>query len=173
GIGDIYSPLMFVGEAPGNDEDRAGEPFVGRAGTLLTKIIETMGLSRDKVFIGNILKCRPDTPGVEFGNRKPTADEMKQCLPFLLRQIEIIKPRVIVTLGATAMEGLFQRKVAITKERGHFLEFNGTPVMPTFHPAYVLRNNSIQTKRMVWEDMLMVMERLKLPISQKQRSFFT
>jgi len=109
GVGDIHSPLMFVGEAPGADEDQQGEPFVGRAGQLLTRIIETMGLGRDRVYIGNILKCRPDTPGQRSGNRKPTAAEMQTCLPFLLEQIDIIQPRVLVALGATAVEGLFGR----------------------------------------------------------------
>jgi DNA polymerase len=163
---------MFVGEAPGADEDVQGEPFVGRAGQLLTRIIEAMGLGRDKVYIGNVLKCRPDTPGQSSGNRKPTSEEMKTCLPYLLEQIEIIQPRVIVALGATAIEGLFGRPMAITRVRGTWLEFRGVPVMPTYHPAYLLRNQTMSEKRKVWEDMLQVMERLEMPISDKQRNFF-
>jgi DNA polymerase len=163
---------MFVGEAPGADEDRQGEPFVGRAGQLLTKIIETMGLSRDRVYIGNVLKCRPDTPGQRSGNRKPTADEMKTCLPYLLEQIDIIRPKVLVALGATAVEGLFGRAMPITRIRGRWHEFHGIPVMPSYHPAYLLRNQSLTEKRKVWEDMLQVMERLDMPISPKQRNYF-
>jgi DNA polymerase len=173
GVGDIHSPLMFVGEAPGMDEDAQGEPFVGKAGQLLTRIIQTMGLSRERVYIANILKCRPDTPGQSSGNRKPTATEMATCLPYLLEQIEIIQPRVIVALGATAVEGLFGKASAgITRARGKWLTFQDIPVMPTYHPAYLLRNQALTEKRKVWEDMLAVMERLGLPISEKQRGYF-
>jgi len=172
GVGDIHSPLMFVGEAPGADEDEQGEPFVGKAGQLLTRIIQTMGLSRETVYIANILKCRPDTPGQSAGNRKPTPAEMQTCSPYLLAQIDLIRPRVIVALGATAVEGLLADKTGIMKLRGHWREFRGVPVMPTFHPAYLLRNQSLAEKRKVWEDMLAVMERLALPISAKQRGYF-
>ncbi len=172
GVGDIHSPLMFVGEAPGADEDTQGEPFVGRAGQLLTRIIQTMGFSRDTVFIANILKCRPDTPGQTAGNRKPTGEEMKTCLPYLLAQIEIIQPRVIVALGATAVEGLMGRVQGITRLRGQWLTFQDIPLMPTYHPAYLLRNQSLAAKREVWEDMLRVLERLDRPISEKQRNYF-
>jgi uracil-DNA glycosylase family 4 len=172
GVGDIHASLMFVGEAPGADEDLQGEPFVGKAGQLLTKIIETMGFTRSTVYIANILKCRPDTPGQSAGNRKPTLEEMRTCLPYLLAQIEWIKPKVIVALGATAVEGLLGKTVGITKLRGHFQQFHGVPVMPTYHPAYLLRNQSLAVKREVWEDMLAVMESLGCPISEKQRGFF-
>lgn len=173
GVGDIHSPLMFVGEAPGADEDAQGEPFVGKAGQLLTRIIQTMGLRRDQVYIANILKCRPDTPGQASGNRKPTATEMATCLPWLLEQIQIIRPRVIVALGATAVEGLFGKATAaITRTRGTWLTFQDIPVMPTYHPAYLLRNQALSEKRKVWEDLLAVMEKLGLPISEKQRGYF-
>ena len=172
GVGDPHAPLMFVGEAPGADEDAQGEPFVGKAGQLLTKIIQAMGLSRDTVYIANILKCRPDTPGQTAGNRKPTPDEMKTCLPHLLAQIDIIHPRVMVALGATAVNGLLGLTTGITKLRGHFQTFRGIPVMPTYHPAYLLRNQALAVKREVWEDMLQVMEKIGLPISEKQRNFF-
>lgn len=172
GVGDIHSPLMFVGEAPGADEDVQGEPFVGKAGQLLTRIIQTMGLDRDRVYIANILKCRPDTPDQSSGNRKPTPSEMATCLPYLLEQIDIIQPKVIVALGATAVEGLFGKTEGITRARGKWLSFRDTPVMPTYHPAYLLRNQAITEKRKVWEDMLAVMERLGLPISEKQRGYF-
>lgn len=173
GVGNIDAELMFVGEAPGADEDAQGEPFVGKAGQLLTRIIETMGLSRGTVYIANVLKCRPDTPGQAFGNRKPTAEEMKTCLPYLQSQIDLIQPKVLVALGGTAMEGLLgSGTVGITRLRGHFQSFRGIPLMPTYHPAYVLRNQALATKRELWEDMLQVMEKLHLPISEKQRGYF-
>lgn len=172
GVGTVHTELMFVGEAPGADEDAQGEPFVGKAGQLLTRIIQTMGLDRDKVYIANILKCRPDTPGQASGNRKPTPTEMVTCLPYLLEQIEIIQPKVVVALGATAIEGLMGKTEGITRIRGRWLEFRGVPLMPTYHPAYLLRNQAPSEKRKVWEDMLKVMERLGLPISEKQRGFF-
>jgi uracil-DNA glycosylase len=172
GVGDINAALMFVGEAPGADEDREGEPFVGAAGQLLTRIIKTMGLTRESVYIANVLKCRPDTPGLSFGNRKPTGQEMETCLPYLLEQIELIQPKVMVALGATALEGLLGKAEAIGKIRGRFQMFRDIPLMPTFHPAYLLRNQALSEKRKVWEDMLQVMEKLKLPISEKQSGFF-
>jgi uracil-DNA glycosylase family 4 len=172
GVGDIHAPLMFVGEAPGADEDEQGEPFVGKAGQLLTKIIQTMGFTRQTVYIANILKCRPDTPGQTAGNRKPTPEEMQTCLPYLTAQIDAIKPKVIVALGATAVEGLLGKTIGITKLRGHFRDFRGTPLMPTYHPAYLLRNQALSVKREVWEDMLLVLEKLGAPISEKQRNYF-
>jgi len=172
GVGDVNASLMFVGEAPGADEDAQGEPFVGAAGQLLTRIIQTMGLSRDTVYIANILKCRPDTPGQSSGNRPPTEEEMETCIPYLLEQIEIIRPSVLVALGATAVKGLLHCKTGITRLRGQWQEFRGIPTMPTYHPAYLLRNQALSEKRKVWEDMLQVMERLGLPISEKQRAYF-
>jgi len=172
GVGNIDSPLMFVGEAPGADEDLQGEPFVGKAGQLLTKIIETMGLKRGDVYIGNILKCRPDTPGQAAGNRKPTPEEMTTCIPYLHEQIDLIKPKVLVALGATAVEGLLGKTIGITKLRGNWREYRGIPLMPTYHPAYLLRNQALSEKRRVWEDMLQVMEKLGLPISERQQTYF-
>ncbi|MCU0783852.1 MAG: uracil-DNA glycosylase [Verrucomicrobia bacterium] len=171
GVGSIDAGLMFVGEAPGADEDEQAEPFVGKAGQLLTKIIETMGLQRGDVYIANILKCRPDTPGQSAGNRKPTPDEMKTCIPYLHEQIDLIRPRVLVALGGTAMEGLLN-KTGIAKLRGHWHTYRGIPLMPTYHPAYLLRNQALAEKRKVWEDMLQVMEQLGMSISEKQRKFF-
>jgi DNA polymerase len=173
GVGDINAQLMFVGEAPGADEDIQGEPFVGKAGQLLTKIIETMGLRRESVYIANILKCRPDTPGQASGNRKPTPEEMQTCIPFLHEQIDLIQPKVLVALGGTAVEGLLGKTVGIMKLRGNWHTYRGIPLMPTYHPAYVLRNQALSEKRRVWEDMMMVMEKLELAISDKQRKFFT
>lgn len=172
GVGNINAELMFVGEAPGADEDQQGEPFVGKAGQLLTKIIQTMGLERGDVYIANILKCRPDTPGQSAGNRKPTPEEMSTCIPFLHEQIDLIRPRVLVALGATAVEGLLGKTIGITRMRGNWQTYRGTPLMPTYHPAFLLRNQSLAEKRKVWEDMLQVMEKLALPISDKQRNYF-
>ena len=173
GVGDINAQLMFIGEAPGADEDAQGEPFVGKAGQLLTKIIETMGLSRGSVYIANILKCRPDTPGQSSGNRKPTPQEMQTCIPYLHEQIDLIQPKAIVALGGTAVDGLLGKTAGIMKLRGSWREYRGIPLMPTYHPAYLLRNQALFEKRRVWEDMLQVMEKLGLPISEKQRNFFT
>ena len=172
GVGNIDASLMFVGEAPGADEDEQGEPFVGKAGQLLTKIIETMTLKRGDVYIANILKCRPDTPGQSAGNRKPTPDEMATCLPYLHEQIDLIKPRVLVALGATAVEGLLGKTIGITKLRGNWQTYRGIPLMPTYHPAYLLRNQALSEKRRVWEDMLQVMEKLGLDITPKQQGYF-
>jgi uracil-DNA glycosylase len=172
GVGSLEAEMMFIGEAPGADEDDQGEPFVGKAGQLLTKIIQTMGLSRDTVYIGNILKCRPDTPGQTTGNRKPTGEEMQTCIPYLHEQIDLIRPKVIIALGATAVEGLLGKTLGITRLRGNWKTYRGIPLMPTYHPAYLLRNQSLSEKRRVWEDMLQVMERLGLPISEKQRNYF-
>lgn len=153
GQGHPNPDIMFIGEGPGADEDEQGLAFVGRAGQLLTDIIKAMGYARDEVFIGNIVKCRPPD------NRKPEPDEMAACLPFLERQIALLKPRYIVTLGATAYTGLFkEEEVAITKQRGVWREFNGIPVMPTLHPAYLLRNPA--AKRDVWADMKAVLAKL-------------
>jgi uracil-DNA glycosylase len=173
GVGNIDSPLMFVGEAPGADEDEQGEPFVGKAGQLLTKIIQAMDLQRGNVYIGNILKCRPDTPGQAAGNRKPTSNELATCIPFLHEQIDLIQPKVLVALGATAVEGLLGKTMGITKLRGTWKSYRNIPLMPTYHPAYLLRNQAMSEKRKVWEDMLEVMEKLQMTISEKQRRFFT
>jgi len=146
--------LMFVGEAPGADEDAQGFPFVGRAGQLLTKIIESIGIKREEVFIGNINRCRPP------GNRQPTIEEAHTCRPFLLREVAVVRPKVIVVLGNTALHNLLDTKVGITKVRGQFQDYFGVKVMPTFHPAYLLRDPN--KKREVWEDMKKVRDYLKL-----------
>jgi DNA polymerase len=172
GVGSPDASLMFVGEAPGADEDQQGEPFVGKAGQLLTKIIQTMGFQRSSVYIANILKCRPDTPGQSAGNRKPTPEEMQTCIPYLHEQIDLIQPKVIVALGATAVEGLLGKTIGITKLRGQWRTYRNIPLMPTYHPAYLLRNQALSEKRRVWEDMLAVLEKLGAPISEKQRGFF-
>jgi len=172
GTGNPDADLMFVGEAPGADEDRLGEPFVGPAGELLTRIITAMGLTRDDVYIANVLKCRPDMPKGAPGNRPPTPLEMQRCLPYLREQIAIIQPRVLVALGKTAMLGLTGTDESMGAMRGRWFTFENIPLLPTYHPSYLLRNSSNVEKRKVWEDMLLVMEKLGLPISEKQRGFF-
>jgi len=173
GVGSLDADIFFCGEAPGADEEIKGEPFVGKAGQLLTKIIQAMGLSREKVYIGNIMNWRPEMPTV-FGNRPPTQTEMNFCLPYLRGQVEIIKPKVIVALGATAVSGLLgsDNTRRMGDIRGKWHEFEGIPLMITFHPSYLLRNNTLKAKRMVWEDMLQVMERIKMPINGKQQKYF-
>ena len=172
GVGNPDAELMFIGEAPGADEDKQGEPFVGRAGQLLTRIIETMGFTRQEVYIANILKCRPDTPSSSFGNRPPTPREMQTCRPYLLEQIDVIEPKVLVALGAVAVEGLLGTRGTMRELRGRWHSYNGTPLMITYHPAYLLRNQAPSEKRKVWEDMLQVLERLEKPITEKQRNYF-
>lgn len=172
GVGNPDAELMFVGEAPGADEDQQGEPFVGKAGQLLTKMIEAMGLKRSDIYIGNVLKCRPNVD-TAAGNRKPTPEEMQTCVPWLKEQIALIQPRVLVAVGDTAVKGLVPGlKDGITRLRGKWLEFEGIPLMPTFHPAYLLRNQSLALKRQCWEDLLAAMEKLGMPISGKQRNYF-
>lgn len=158
--GNYNADLMFIGEAPGADEDAKGEPFVGRAGQLLNKIIEAIGMTREEVAIGNINRCRPP------GNRAPTLPEAHTCRPFLLREIAVIKPKVIVVLGNTALHNLLDTKVGITKVRGKFQDYFGVKVMPTFHPAYLLRDP--HKKRETWEDMKMVRDYLNSLESQNR-----
>ena len=148
GVGNPRAELMFVGEAPGADEDVKGEPFVGRAGQLLTKIIEAIGLTRDDVYIANVIKCRPPE------NRNPEPDEVETCEPFLFRQIDVIKPKVVVALGKFAAQGLLRTLEPISRLRGRVFDYRGSKLIPTFHPAYLLRNPS--SKREVWEDMKLV-----------------
>ena len=172
GSGNPQADLMFVGEAPGVDEDRQGEPFVGRAGELLTKIIHAMGLTRDDIYIANVLKCRPDTAPGAPGNRPPEPLEMQRCLPYLREQIALIQPRILVALGKTAMGGLTGTDEAMGAMRGRWFTFENIPLLATYHPSYLLRNGSNAEKRKVWEDMLLVMEKLGMPVSEKQRGFF-
>jgi uracil-DNA glycosylase family 4 len=155
GVGNPNADLMFVGEAPGRDEDLKGEPFVGRAGQLLTDIIKAMKLTRDQVYIANVIKCRPPE------NRNPEADELEACRPFIRRQVELIKPKVIVTLGRFGLQSLTEKSYGITAVRGQWLDYNGIKLMPTYHPAYLLRNPA--AKKEVWADMKKVMAELGIP----------
>ena len=154
GIGNPHAKLMFIGEGPGRDEDLQGEPFVGRAGQLLTDIItKGMGLKRGDVYIANVVKCRPPE------NRNPEPDEVASCEPFLKRQIQLVRPKVIVALGKFAVQTLLQTKAPITQIRGRWHKYNGIKFMPTFHPAYLLRNPG--DKKLVWEDIKKVIEEMR------------
>jgi uracil-DNA glycosylase family 4 len=185
GVGSIDASIMFVGEAPGGDEEIEGEPFVGRAGQLLNRMIKAMGLERGQVYIGNILNWRPEmgarnSDGSQTGNRPPTAEEMAYCLPFIRAQIAIIQPKVLVALGKTAVDGLLgaDRFKSMGAARGTWHEYAGTPLRATYHPSYLLRQEGLTSasakkiKRDAWEDLLAVMERAGVPVSEKQRNYF-
>jgi uracil-DNA glycosylase family 4 len=164
GAGNPHSRIVFVGEAPGRDEDLKGEPFVGEAGQILTRLITRMGFARDDVYICNVLKCRPP------GNRDPQKDEIERCGPFMLRQVKAIAPEVIVALGAFASHTLLRTTVPISKLRGRFHDYHGIPLMPTFHPSFLLRNRgNAEVYWTVWEDMVQVLKRLNLPVPDVTR----
>ena len=178
GVGSLDAALMFVGEAPGAEEEIQGEPFVGPAGQLLTRMIVAMGVAREDVYIGNIMNWRPGLPTAEgqeqVGNRPPTAGEMAYCLPFLRAQVEVVAPRFLVALGATAAQGLLGAGAFKTlgEVRGRWHDFGGIPLMVTYHPSYILREPTPRRKRLIWEDLLQVMERAGLPVSDRQRGYF-
>jgi len=185
GVGSLAASIMFVGEAPGGDEEDQGEPFVGRAGQLLNKMIKAMGLERGQVYIGNILNWRPEMgsrnpDGSQTGNRPPTAQEMAYCLPFIRAQIAIIRPKVLVALGKTAVDGLLgaDRFKSMGAARGTWHSYADTPLRASYHPSYLLRQEGLTSasakkiKRDAWEDMLAVMEQASVPVSEKQKNFF-
>lgn len=184
GVGNLDANIMFVGEAPGGDEEEQGEPFVGRAGQLLNRMIKAMGLERRQVYIGNILNWRPEmsrnADGSQTGNRPPTGAEMAYCLPFIRAQIAIIQPQVLVALGKTAVDGLLgaDRFKSMGAARGTWHTYADTPLRASYHPSYLLRQEGLTSpaakkiKRDAWEDLLAVMERAKIPISEKQRKYF-
>ena len=168
GAGNPDAELMFIGEGPGKNEDLQGRPFIGRSGELLSRIIENgMGISRDEVFITNIVKCRPTVDMKMIKDRAPDPSELKACTPFLLEQLEILKPKAIVTLGSPATKFILKTTIGITKMRGIWGEYMGIPVMPTFHPSYVLRNGGDKSplKKDVWEDIkkVMILLNMKIP----------
>jgi len=159
GVGNPNAELMFIGEAPGADEDEKGEPFVGRAGQLLTNMIKAMGLRREDVYIANIIKCRPP------GNRTPERDECETCSPFLMRQIQVISPKAIVALGAVAAKTLLAVNAPMSELRGHWYDFRGTKLAVTYHPAFLLRDP--RQKKETWKDLQMVMRELGLPMPER------
>lgn len=175
-VGSPDADIMFIGEAPGSEEERQQEPFVGPAGQKLTGIIKAMGLDRSQVYISNICKFRPAIENQGSSNRPPTPAEMRSCLPYVLTEISIIRPKVLVALGKTAAEGL-GISGPVSRLRGQFYPVQGLPTMVTYHPSYILREEKMAdggraAKRQVWEDMMQVMERVGLPISDKQRAYF-
>lgn len=173
GSGNLEAELLFVGEAPGLEEDDAGQPFVGPAGQILTKMIQAMGLTREQVYLTTLLKFKPDMPKGSLQVRKPIADEINVSLPFLLAQIEIIQPKVIVSLGATVTEALLKLDSgAAVAQRGLWNEVEGMTILPTFHPGYLLTHTSNEDKRLAWEDLLKVMKKIQLTISEKQLGYF-
>jgi uracil-DNA glycosylase family 4 len=172
--GNPDADLLFVGDAPGMEEEKLHRPFVGPAGQLLDKIVKGMGLERDDVYISNIVKFRPSTGDANQGsaNRNPTAEEMATSVSFVLEEIDVVQPKVVVALGDTAMEGLLGLEGGVGKNRSQFHTLRGIPVMVTYHPSHLLSSGEKSEKRKVWEDLLLVMEQLGMPISAKQRSFF-
>jgi len=171
--GDPEAELMLVGDAPGYHEEREQQPFVGPAGQKLNDILKAMGLQREKAYISSIVKFRPAMPNQTTNNRKPTAEEMASCLPFIREEVKVVRPKVIVALGATAAEGLLSLSGSVERMRASWHEFEGIPVRVTYHPAFLLQGSAgLKDKRMIWEDMLEVMERLGLPIGDKQRGYF-
>jgi uracil-DNA glycosylase family 4 len=172
-VGNPTARLMLVGEAPGYQEERERQPFVGPAGQKLNDILKAMGLRREEVYISNIVKFRPAMPRQTTNNRKPTPEEMSSCMPFVRAEIEIIKPECIIALGGTAAEGLLGLEGAVTGMRGKWHDLGGIPARVTYHPSYLLQSGATgNAKRLLWEDMLAVMEKLGLPISDKQRGYF-
>ncbi len=172
GEGDPDAEIMFIGEGPGKNEDLKGRPFVGRSGELLTRIIENvMGVERKDVYIANIVKCRPTVDQLMIKDRAPDSEELDSCTPYLLKQLEIIKPKIIITLGSPSTKFLLKTKIGITKLRGKWGKFADIPVMPTFHPSYVLRNGGDKSPLMkdVWEDIKKAMEHLNMPIPEKKK----
>ena len=176
GDGSLESEIVFVGEAPGYEEEVQKKPFVGPSGQLLGKIITAMGLDRKQIYITNILKYRPKLGDGKqgHGNRKPSSDEVKISINYLLQEINIINPKVIIILGGTAMEGLLNIKEPISSVRGKIYSFDGTKAIVTYHPSFLLRSkNQISDKRKVWEDMLIAMELLEMKITDRQRAYFS
>ena len=172
-VGNPHARLMLVGEAPGFDEERLGEPFVGKAGQLLNKILAAMGLKREEVYISNVCKWRPSMGENQgTGNRAPSPEEIAACLPLIMAEIRAVRPSCIICLGASSAKGLLQRELSVGSARGQWLECQGVPVRVTYHPSYLLRNENLSARRAVWEDMLAAMALLGMPISDKQRGYF-
>lgn len=170
--GNPEADVMLVGEAPGYDEERLHEPFVGKAGQKLNDILRAMGLDRKDCYISNIVKFRPAMPNQTTNNRKPTREEMASCMPFVEQEVKIVQPKVIVALGGTAAHALLDCDLAVARMRGRFHEYQGIPLRVTYHPSYILHNEATSEKRKLWEDMLEIMALLEMPVSDKQRSFF-
>ena len=172
-VGNPEADIMLVGEAPGYDEERLREPFVGKAGQKLNGILKAMGVERKDVYLSNIVKFRPAMPNQTTNNRKPTREEMDACLPFIREEIKVVAPKVIIALGGTAAQALLDCEDSVASMRGKFHEYAGIALRVTYHPSYILHNEATSEKRKLWEDMLAVMDLLQMPVSDKQRGFFT
>ena len=172
-VGNPHARLMLVGEAPGYEEERQGEPFVGPAGQLLTRILAAMGLKRSDVYISNVCKFRPSMGGNQgTANRAPSPEELAACSPLIMAEIRAIQPECIVCLGGSSARGLLGTQQGVSALRGQWLECQGVPVRVTYHPSYLLRNEALSARRALWEDMLEVMRRLGMPVSEKQQNYF-
>ena len=172
-VGNPSADIMIIGEAPGYDEERLGEPFVGQAGQKLDGILKAMGVDRKNTYITNIVKYRPAMPNQTTNNRQATSEELDAFMPFIRKEIEIVAPKVIIALGVTSAQALLASNESVASLRGKFHQFNGIPLRVSFHPSYILQNEATSEKRKLWEDMLAVMDLLKMPGSEKQRGFFT
>lgn len=171
--GNLEADIMLIGEAPGFDEERLGEPFAGRAGQKLDAILKAMGTERKQTYISNIVKFRPKMANQTTSNRKPTPQELKAWLPFIEEEVKVVAPKVLVALGGTAAQALLACELSVARMRGEFHRFQGVPLRVTYHPSYILHEGVTPEKRMLWEDMLSIMELLNMPISEKQRGYFS
>ena len=171
-VGNPDAQIMFIGEAPGYHEEKEDQPFVGPAGQKLNDILKAMGLSREEIYLSNLVKFRPSIPKQTTNNRKPSPEEIAACLPLMMAEIDIVKPAIIIALGGNAAEGLLNLQGTMENMRGNWHHISGIPTIVTYHPSYLLQSGSNDVKRALWEDMLSVMEKLGLPISEKQRGFF-
>ena len=172
-VGNPEADIMLVGESPGYDEERLGEPFVGKAGQKLDGILKAMGVERNNTYITNILKFRPAMPNQTTNNRQPTSEELAAFMPFIHEEIKVVAPKVIIALGGTAAQALLASEESVVNMRGEFHDCDGVPLRVTYHPSYILHNEATSEKRKIWEDMLAVMDLLQMPVSEKQRGFFT
>lgn len=171
-IGDPDADIMLVGEAPGYNEEKEGEPFVGPAGQKLNDILKAMSVKREDVYISNLVKFRPAMPKQTTNNRRPSPEEMAACLPLVMAEISVVQPKIIITLGGTAAEGLLGLEGTVGSMRGKWHELSGIPTRVTYHPSYLLQSGSNEVKRSLWEDMLAAMEKLGMPVSEKQKAYF-
>ena len=172
-VGNPEADIMLVGESPGYDEERLGEPFVGKAGQKLDGILKAMGVERKNTYITNIVKFRPAMPNQTTNNRQPTSEELAAFMPFIQEEIKVVAPKVIIALGGTAAQALLASEESVVNMRGEFHDCDGVPLRVTYHPSYILHNEATSEKRKIWEDMLAVMDLLQMPVSEKQRGFFT
>jgi len=171
-VGNPSADVMLIGEAPGYDEERLGEPFVGKAGQKLDGILQAMGIARRDAYLSNIVKFRPSMPNQTTNNRKPTREEIEACLSFICEEVKVVAPKVIIALGGSAAQALLAIEDSVENMRGKFYDFSGTPLRVTYHPSYILHNEATSEKRKLWEDMLCIMDLLNISVSDKQQGYF-